>query len=361
MEDNLIVEITDLKSIKKNNINFNNKNTYCIWYDKTELEKILLGFLTYTHSYLSCFFSSNTDKIHELIGSYIMIFLKNPKILYGFAKVHSITLKDIPIKSYLEDIDEEYISQLKTNGLILIDNIEFESIIDKYKYIEVPKMFLVKFNYLYQFKYEIGIKKFNYFILNSNEIEKNNLEFKYPTKVQNKEMIKNSNLNFINNLMKYVVSLHNKEQIANHDKIPEISNTDLNKLSGNDNNQVKNKFSIPVLWNGCECIKNMLIYHTTKPNKKIILSHYLSCMDCEINDNNNKMINLENNKKITIKNINEDSYTIIFDLLIDSYKNIESFNIENKNYNNFFEKDKINIISCSKSSSFYSKCLFLVE
>lgn len=367
MDNDLIVELINSKSIKKNNINFNDKNIYSLWYDKTELEKILLGLQTNQHSYLSCFFSSIDDKFPELIDSYVMIFLKNPKILYGFVKVHSITLNDIPVKSYLEDIDEEYISQLKKNSQILIDDVEFNNVINKYKYIQVPKMFLVKFHYLYQFRYEIGIKKFNDFILNSNEIEKNNLEFKYPTKVQNKEMIKNSNLNFINNLMKYVDNLYNKEQTVNQDNISNISNAsnisniDLNKLSNNENNSVKNKFSIPVLWNCCECIKNMLVCQTTKPNKKIIMSHYLTCVDCEINDNNNKIINLANNKKITIKNINEDSDIGVFESLVNSYKNIESFNIENKIHDNFFEKDKINIISCSKSSSIYSKCLFLVE
>ena len=366
MSDNLLIQIIDSSSIKKNNINFNNKNIYCLWYDKNELEKILIGSQTNTDTYMSCFFSSTTDKLQELIGSYIMIFLKNPKILYGFVKINSIILKDIPFKSYLEEIDEEYIKQIKKNSLILIDEIEYKNIIKKYKYVEVPKMFLVKFSYLYEFKYEIGIKKFNNFILNTDVlIEKNYLEFKYPKKVQNKEMIKCQDSNFTYNLMKYINYLHNRVEMLNQNKVQNtfiMDNNNINKIPNNLNTPIKNKFCIPVLWNGCECIKNMLIYQTIKPNRKLILSHYLNCVDCEINDNNNNMINFEAKKKITIKNINKDSDVGIFDSLVNSYKNIESFNIENKNYDGFeIEKDKINIIYCSKSSSIYSECLFIIE
>lgn len=205
MDDNFLIEIINSKAIIKNNINFdfdNNTNIYCLWYDKNELEKILICSQTNYDSYLSCFFSSTTDKLHELVGSYVMIFLKNPKILYGFVKINYIILKDISSKSYLDDIDEEYILVLKKNNSILIDEIEFNNIITKYKYVEVPKMFLLKFHHLYQFKYEIGIKKFNEFISNIDiSIEKKYLEFKYPTKVQNKELIKCIVQNFISNIM----------------------------------------------------------------------------------------------------------------------------------------------------------------
>ena len=253
----------------------------------------------------------------------------------------------------------------------MIDNIEFNDIIKNYKYVEVPKMFLLKIHHIYQFKYEIGIKKFNDFILNSNDTEKTDLEFKYPKKVQNKEMIKCSNDDFTINLMKYVNNLHNKDLTMDIDiEINTLSKT--NKLSDNKNNLIKKKFCIPVLWNGCECIKNMLVHQNTKLNKKIIISHYLNCVDCEINDNNNKIINFENNKKIVIKNINKEMDFDIFDSLVDSYKKIESFNIEYNDNDNGdvdndvdnnlkIEKDKLNIIMCSKSSSIYSQCLFLVE
>lgn len=346
MEDNFLVEIIDFESIKQNNINFNNTNIYCLWYDKNELEKILISSPTKTHSYLSCFFSSNTDKLTELIDSYVMIFLKNPKILYSFVKIHSIILKDISSKSYLEDIDEEYTSILLKNDSIFIDNNEFNSIIKQYKYVEIPKMFLIKFYHLYQFKFEIGIKKFNDYILTIDENDKKYLEFKYPTKVQNKEIVKCYDINFINNLIKYINYLQNKYKTT---KLVEES-----KIS---TNIIQNKFCIPVLWNCCECIKNMLVYQNIKPNKKTIISHYSNCDKCEIIDNNNKIINL-NNKKIIINNINENIDTYIFDSLINSYKNIEFYNIDNSFP---IEKDKLNIISCSKSSSIYSECLFIVE
>ena len=361
MSFDFLIDIIDSNSIKKNNIDFNNKNIYCLWYDKSELEKILIGSQTNSEPYMSCFFSSITDKLYELIDSYVIIFLKNPKILYGFVRINSIILKDIPIKSYLEDIDEEYISQIKKNSSILIDENEFNNIIIKYKYVEVPKMFLVKFHHLYEFKYEIRINKFNEFISNTDIIiEKNYPEFKYPSKVQNKEIIKYTEPNFINNLMIYIDDLNNKDKLINKDKIQKKLNigTNINKLHDNKNNLIK-KFCIPVLWNGCECIKNILFHQTTKPNKKDIIFHYLNCVDCEVNDNNNKIINIKNNK-IVIKNINGD--LDVFDSIIDSYKNIDSSYTENKNFNKFeIEKGKVNIISCSNSSSIYSKCLFIIE
>jgi len=357
-----LIQIIDSKSIKKNNINFDKKKIYCLWYDKNELEKILIGSQTNSNinSYMSCFFSSTSDKLQELVGSYVMIFLKNPKILYGFVKINSIILKDIKLKSYLEDYDEEYILEIKKNNSIQIDEVEFNNIIIKYKYVEVPKMFLIKYHHLYEFKHEISIKKFNEFNSNIDVLNKKKyIEFKYPTKVQNKELIKCVDLNFTSNLMRYIDNLHNKDKIQINDEMP---NNNMNKLHANSKNLIKNKFCIPVLWNCCECIKNMLIYQTIKPNKKIILSHYLNCVDCEINDNNDKMINFEDKKKITIKNINEDSYFSIFESFVNSYKNIDLSYIENKNYDGFeIEKEKINIISCPKSSSIYSKCLFIIE
>jgi hypothetical protein len=104
----------------------------------------------------------------------------------------------------------------------------------------------------------------------------------------------------------------------------------------------------------------MLIKSKSKPNKKIIIEHYLNCIDCEINDNNNKLIEL-NKKKIVIKNINSTNDIKLFDFIVNKYNNIENLNISNISNNIEFEKDNINIIVCSKSQTIYNQCLFILE
>lgn len=349
-----IIEISTSKTI--NNIDLN--NIYCLWYDKNELEQNLIT-ITNTNinmntdietdndvimrSYMSSFFSSKADKLNELVNNgYIMIFIKNPKLLYGFIKVNKILIKNIPSNSYLEDIDEKYTNELLNNDLILIDENKFNKVVKQYKFIEVPKMFLIEFDYLYQFKYEIGIKKINTFILNDS-IDKNKIpnEFKYSNKVQNKEMYRLRNDDFINNLFNYI------------DYLNETNELNVNRIIEPIKLDKKNKFCIPILWNGCKCIKDMFIHQTTKLDKKMILSHYLNCIKCEINNNNDTMTKLDN-KKIVI-NMNVD--VKIFDSIINSYKNLKSF------YSNsdILQIDKINIITCIKSSSIYNECIFIVE
>lgn len=359
MNDNFLITINNL------NVDFTNSNIYFNWCEKNQLEKISNEIDEYY--YIPCFFSSKSDRLTELVkNGYIFLFIKNPKVLYGFIKVESVLIKNIPEKNYLEDDeDDEDDKKLTTNDKISINSDNYQSIIKKNKIVEIPKIFLVKFKHLHQFKYEIGINKFNTFALEHLTLNQNSNsnELKYPKKVQNCETSKCNNKNFITNLNKYMIHLNNK------DKIIIDGNTDTSELSSlsqisNDENDSKlilksTRFCIPVLWNCCEIVKKALIYQTAKANKNLILEHYYNCTECEIVDNNDIPINLKN-KKIVIKNINENIHLHVFDSLIDEYKNINNLKIDVENIYKF-DKNKINIIACSKSKKVYSKCLFIIE
>jgi hypothetical protein len=371
MNSNFLIQINNSMELEENNINLTNSNIYCYWCDKQELEKITLS-SNDDYSHISCFLSSKEDKLTKLVnGGYILIFIKTPRILYGIVKVDSIIIKSFPEKNYLEDDDDEYKNDLINNKSIIINHDKYNELIKQYKMVEVPKMFILKFKYLYHFGYEIAIKKFN------DSIKNNSIEFKYPCKVQNKEIIKCWNENFLTNFLNYLNHLNYQEKIllVSETETENENETETDLLSSNslislsetnktDETKIKSidkkKFCIPVLWNGCDIIKNMLIKSKSKPNKKIILEHYVNCIDCEINDNNNKLIEL-NNKKIVIKNINSSDDIKLFDFIVNKYNNIDNLNISNISSNIEFEKDNINIITCSKSQSVYNQCLFILE
>jgi hypothetical protein len=142
----------------------------------------------------------------------------------------------------------------------------------------------------------------------------------------------------------------------------------------------------------------MIIKLKTKQNKNIILEHYNNCKECEINDNNDKLLNL-NEKKIVIKIIGSnfntntdkdrdidtdidndndndndndidtdtdidndiDTDTDIFDLIINKYSNIELINSKDIPNNFLLDKGKINIVCCISSKSIYKNCVFIIE
>lgn len=365
MNDDFLISIKNSKDLEEKNINLNKSKLYCYWCDKEELEKTSLN-IKNNYSHISCFFSLSEDKLTDLVNNaYILIFIKNPKILYGIIKVDSIIIKNLPEKNYLEDEDIEYKNKLINNKLIKIELNEFTKIVEEHKLVEVPKMFIVRYENLYYFNYEIGIKKFNDFInkdldINS-KIKKYN--FKYPNKVQNKELKKCCDNNLINNLKKYIDYLNLQDNLLLKSKnieesinISEIS--DISETSDTLNNK-KEYYLIPVLWNGCKIIKEILVECNSKPNKKLIQDHYLNCSDCEINDNNNKQIDISK-KKIVIKNIDCLNNLKIFDYISNKYNNNE--NIISTDLLDFnLDKGKINIISCKKSSNIYNKCLFIIE
>lgn len=365
---NFLIQINNSNELEENNINLSNSNIYCYWCDKEELEKTSLS-SDKDYSHISCFLSSQEDKLTNLVdGGYILIFIKTPKILYGVIKVDSIIMKSLPQKHYLEDDDEEYTKNLLTNKSITIDCDEYTKLVKHYKLVEVPKMFMVKFNHLYYFGYEIGIKKLNDYVKNSlnpnpNQKTEQVLDFKYPHKVQNKELISSWDKNFIANFICYLNYLNSQDMITLETET-ETSTELLSSSSLSSSMDVQtiktSKFCIPVLWNGCDIIQDMLIKSKSKANKKTILKHYTSCADCEINDNNNKSVNL-NDKKLVITNINSVNDIKSFNSIIDKYTNVENFNIDITSTNVEFEKNKVNIISCPNSQNIYSNCLFIIE
>jgi hypothetical protein len=379
MNSDFLIKINNSKELEENNIILTNSNIYCYWCDKEELEKISLT-LNDKYSHISCFLSSQEDKITNLVnGGYILIFIKTPKLLYGIIKIDSIIMKSLPQKHYLEDDDEEYIKNLTNNKLITIDNDKYIQLVEQYKFVEVPKMFIVKFSHLYHFGYEIGIKKLNDYVKKSSDLKidkniqqihqaQNFTDFKYPHKVQNKELVRCWDNNFLNNFLNYLNHLNSQDKIileTDTDLLSSGSFTD--SISGSIESEKTNietfkiqKFCIPILWNGCDIIKDMLVKSKSKPNKKLILKHYTNCADCEINDNNNKLLSLDN-KKLVIKNINSIDDIKLFDLIINNYTNIDNLNISNISNNFEFEKGKINIISCPKSKNIYSNCIFIIE
>ena len=365
MNDNFLIEINNSKELEENNIDLTNSNIYCYWCDKEELEKITLS-SDDNYSHISCFLSSKEDKLTDLVnGGYILIFVKTPKILYGVIKIDSVIIKSLPQKHYLEDDDEEYTKNLLTNKLITIDYDEYTKLVKHYKFVEVPKMFMVKFNHLYYFGYEIGIKKLNDYVKKISNIQQT-IDFKYPHKVQNKELVCYWDKSFFSNfLANYLNYLNSQDKIImESESIKLLSSNSLTNSIVSDETYVHifktSKFCIPVLWNGCDIIKDMLVKSKSKPNKKIILNHYTSCVNCEINDNNNKLVNL-NDKKLVIKNINSISDIKTFNSIIDKYTNVENFNIDITSIDIQFEKNKVNIISCPNSQNIYSKCLFIIE
>jgi hypothetical protein len=372
MSGNFIIPIDDGDKFNKNLIKITNNNIYCYWCDKDELEKIFSN-TNNNYSHLSFFFSSISDKVDELTNNgIVMIFLKNPKILYGFIKVEYVIIKNLTKNNYLEEDNFDYNNKLLNNDCVIIDENKFNNLLKQYKMVEVPKMFFIKFKCLYQFKYEISIKKFNDYI-NSNQFE-NITEFKYPKCVQNKEMIKSQDEKFIVVLSKYIEYLNILDRTnttatstgTSTSSPATITTTTDFELSTSDNfdtDFLNQKFCIPVLWNLCDEMKDILVNLITNKNqKKKFISHYKNCKNCEINDNNDKFVNLEN-KNITIKFINNEYDTKLFDLIIDKYKNIDNLIIREKNVFDKlnFTKGKINVIYCFKSKSIYKDCLFVIE
>jgi len=350
MVDDFIIQIENSNTFKKYLKKITKDNIYCYWCEKDELEKISSN-VELNCSFLSFFLSSKDDKIIELVNNgYIFIFLKNPKILYGIVKVESVIIKNLLKNNYLEEEDLDYNNEIINNKLILIDENKFNDLVKQYKIIEVPKMMFVKFKYMYKFKFEITLKKLNDFT--------NNSQYKYPRCVQNKEMIKCNYIDFLDNLINFIDDLKKQDGNINNDE----NTNNKNLLETNiKNNSLNQKFCIPVLWNFCDSLKKKLNkLESNRKQKKFFVSHYNNCKICEINDNNSKFINLLN-KDIVIKNINNPNDIKIFDLAIDSYKNLDNLKINEEMNNLNFEKGKINILQCSKSESEYKKCLLIIE
>lgn len=339
------MEHIDIIDLKKNIfLNETPNNIYFYWIDKKNLQKITS--FNNDLKYLPCNPYNDEFDLDEI--KIIIIFLKNPKIIYGILKINKIIIEDIKNNN----INIEYLvknREIKFNNNIEKNNDKFNELIKKLNIIKIPQLFFLEFNKIYIFEYEINLKNFNYFL---KTIEKNFIEFKYPKKIRDKNIIKNYFNNFFENLIGYLENLKNN-----------YINIDDNKILENNSKQYDFKqnteiiFKIPILWRGCydiiEEIKN------PKVTQKIINFHLNNCTLCEINNNNIKSLNL-NKKNITIIDLNNNNEEEkIYDNIIQKYHYADNFILYNNEIN--LDKNIINIVRCIKSKNIYNECFFILE
>lgn len=315
----------------------NIEQNYYYWSNKNDINKLLS--IKNNEYYLPCYPCEQIN-YSELIDKDVLIFFRKPKIIYGTCKIKLILIKESEF-NYLNSCDEQNTNQI--NSLVIIDNDLFLDLINSYSMIYIPGVFFMKFDTIEIFEPIINLNKFNNYIKENSESEKN--DFKYPNKIKEKNIVKSYNKLIWNNLKNYINYLKNQTN----------NNIEINKIEIlNDDKKIQ--FNIPILLNGCEEIKNDFINLTIR--KKKLLKHYLNCELCEKIDNNNKILKF--NKKIVIKKILNNDNQDIFDEIIYDYQNLQKFII--KNNNNFeFNEDKINIVYNPISSTIYSKCVFILN
>ena len=83
------IEIIDLK--KNIFLNEKSNNIYFYWIDKKDLQKMTL--FDSTLKYFPCNPYNDELDLNEI--KIIIIFLKNPKIIYGILKINKIVIEDI--------------------------------------------------------------------------------------------------------------------------------------------------------------------------------------------------------------------------------------------------------------------------
>lgn len=348
------MEYIDIKFI--NNINWN--CVYYYWSNKNDFEKLVLLKKNDKEYFLPSIPYDSVD-CNDLIGKYILLFLKTPKILYGILKIKNILNK--PKKSsYLEANQIDYSG---TNDNLLFDEENYSNLIRLFGIIDVPGLFFIGFEKIHIFENEMNINNINDIIKQNQSIDQidlqnNNLKiFKYPSKVKDKNIIKG----YLESELKIsIINLIDKISRSNNNLEYEFI-SDTNKEISQDNHLIEKiniKFKIPILWNGCGEFKKMF----QNPKKKFIIKHLTGCQKCEIINNN---INLQDvmvkNKKIIIHKINEEETNIFFDKISDSYQSNLELSVEKKFYGLKFDENNFNLVCCSNEyKNIYSNCLFLL-
>ena len=338
------IDIIDFKKTIFLNETLN--NIYFYWIDKKDLHKITL--FNNDLKYLPCNPYNDEFDLNEI--QTIIIFLKNPKIIYGIIKINKIIIKDIKNNN----IDLEYLvnnneNKNKINRNIEKNNDKFDELIKKLSLIKIPQLFFLEFDKIYIFEYEINLKNFNYFL---KTIKNSFIEFKYPKKIRDKNIIKNYFDNFFDYLIEYLEHLKN-----NYKSIDDSIILENNSKQYNFKQNTEIIFQIPILWRACDEIIKKIKNSTI--SQKIINFHLNNnCELCEINNNNIKSLNLEK-KKITIIDLNNNEEEKIYDEIIQKYHNVDNFILYNNEIN--LDENMINIIRCMKSKNIYNECFFILE
>jgi hypothetical protein len=346
---------TDDKSLLTN-IDFNLSYYYCC--DKNELQKLIL--VKEDLKYIPCFPNENIN-YNDLEGKNILIFFKSPKIFYGILNIESVLLKSLKEKNYFEsETDNEY-ENISTSEKVICDEKIYDDLLKKYSMVDIYGLFFIKFNHIYVFEYEIGIKNFNSYFTQNNDF----IKLEYPKKIKEKNITKFNYKNFKNYLVEYMENLkYNKNLEINNklnDKQPDILINFNDNQNDNDNNkkylEESIEYQIPILWNQCDILKKQIT--DKKITKKSILFHWNNCENCEIVNNNN--MEFKWNKKIVIKNIYNSKNHQIYSNIIDSYQNLNKFITTKSNSDFDFEENKINLIFCFEYKNIYHKCFFVID
>lgn len=348
------------------NINLN--SLYFYWSDKIEINKLIT--IKNELNYLPVYPYSSIE-YDKLINSDVLIFFKNPKIIYGYFKIKTVILKNKKIKNYFET-DESDLSdisltnvdiglntdinnndQIYSNTNIIINEKLFEDLIKKYKINYVPNLFFMQIIEFKIFKYEISIKGLNDYFLN---LESDYIKLKYPSKVKDIHIVKNDNLNIIKNINKYIKFIENKVEQTNLNTNNISSTKSTNIEESNSEKDIKKKFNIPVLWKICDELSISINNNVIKKN--ILINHWENCSLCEKTDNNYNEYIL-GTKKIKFSVIDDKN---IISNIIESYQNVKKYQMEQINFNlDLISNDKTNIIYSPDSKNIYSKCLFIIE
>ncbi len=370
----------------------NNDSTYYYWTDKTDLLK--LENIKNNHKipngyYLPCICYDTFDyNSNNMIEKNILIFLKNPKILYGLTKINNIILNEIKKKNNLlnydveidvevdvnvnVDVDVNNLNELHINKFILVDTTLYQNLLNIFNLVNIPGLFFIKIDEINIFNYEINLNIFNKYFENTA----NFVKFKYPLNIKSKHIIKSYHTDFNNfklniiNYLEYLEKNYNKKNDCNSKTINTNTNTNTydKKTLKLDKSEIK--FNIPILWNGCDEFKKIFFKHfknntLDKSIKKMFINHWCNCDDCEIIDNN-KVSNCLNNekfikKKKIIKLIEVETDYNIFEKIINCYHNMDDFILNDINEKFQLDTKKINIISCYQKGNNYKKCIFIIN
>ena len=266
--------------------------------------------------------------------------------------------------------------------LILLDTEKFLNMINIFNLADIPGLFFIKFEKILTFEFQINLGEFNNYLKdNPNLIIKSfdskydnddelTYTLKYPKKINDRNIIKSYShnglaiylkdfINFLKKNHKDKLDCSDKDNTNNTNNSDNSDNFLMNSIEDEENDNGKNNkinYNVPVLFNGCDIIKDAI--HKLTIKKKMLNEHFEKCNNCEIINNNDKKLKLD--KKIFVKRIISKNNFEIFDNIVSSYQNVDRFITNTINTDFVFEENKINIVVCSESKCLYSKCVFVL-